>query len=87
MAYRERRPGLLRRAYLAQLQREMTSEEIDELMVKTIIDSVDDRGTIVREDFIKANVPADAINDRFKKCLAIAISRVSDLSQRISVAA
>lgn len=59
-----------------QLQREaMTPADIDALMRKTINDALDRVGAVSRDDLLRANVPAEAIDMRLRSVLREVITQ------------
>lgn len=65
----------LKKTRMKREQLAMTPEEIDELLVKTILEYVVANGSVTKRDLLSTNVPPAAIEARFKHCLAIAEER------------
>jgi hypothetical protein len=59
-----------------ELQREaMTPADIDALMRKTINEALDQVGAVSRDDLLRANVPAEAIDMHFREVMAEVIAQ------------
>ncbi|HEX4302881.1 MAG TPA: hypothetical protein VHZ78_08805 [Rhizomicrobium sp.] len=58
----------------------MTSDEVDDELVKTIIQAIEDRGTLQDFDLKRADVLPELITkDRIKRCMVLAEDRVPRL--------
>ena len=60
----ERAEGIRHRAQ--QAQERMTPEQIGALMRKTIHEYLDRNGVVTKDDLLRANIPARAIETRFR---------------------
>lgn len=77
----------LRKSRMKREQLAMTPEEIDDLLVKTIIEYMVGNGSVTKRDLLSTNVPPAAIEARFKHCLAVAEEREPRLRHMRSQAA
>jgi hypothetical protein len=69
----------MRRTARQRERESLTAAEIEDKMVRTIAEAMRDRGAVVKADFLRAGVPASAIDPNFKRCLAIARERDPNL--------
>jgi hypothetical protein len=76
MKRRRRNPSSLALTQIRHHQRQMTPDEVDEEMVKTIIRAIEERGTLQDADIKRADVLPEMITrDRIKRCMMLAEER------------
>lgn len=68
-------------------QATMSTEEVDERLTTAIIEAVEKRGAVTRQDLLATNVPPASIEARFKHCMALAEDREPRLRHMMREAA